>query len=71
MKTLHRLKALLVDLTRLKVEQIDAAEPLESYGINSVMIMEFNRRLGKVFDGLSKTLFFEYPTLSAVASIWQ
>ena len=52
-KTLHRLKALLVDLTRLKVEQIDAAaEPLESYGINSVMIMaRFNRRLGKVFDG--------------------
>ena len=66
-KTLHRLKGLLGELTKLKVEQIDAREPLESYGIDSIMIMELNRQLGKVFSGLSKTLFFEHPTLSAVA----
>ena len=31
------------------------------------MILQLNRRLGEVFGELSKTLFFEYPTLAAVA----
>ena len=35
----------------------------ESYGINSVMIVNLTRQLEQVFGGLSKTLFFEYQTL--------
>jgi aryl carrier-like protein len=66
-KTLHRLKGVLSELTKLRVEQIEGSEPLESYGIDSVMIMQLNQRLGGVFGALSKTLFFEYPTLEAVA----
>ena len=33
------------------------------------MIMQLNRRLAMVFGELSKTLFFEYPTLAAVARV--
>ena len=65
-KTLHRLKGLLAEIAKLRVEQIDAREPLESYGIDSVMVMQLNTGLAGVFGELSKTLFFEYPTLEAV-----
>ena len=34
---------------------------------NSVMIVQLNRRLADGFGELSKTLFFEYPTLAGVA----
>jgi acyl transferase domain-containing protein/acyl carrier protein/SAM-dependent methyltransferase len=65
-KTLLRLKALLADITKLRPEQIEPREQLESYGIDSMMIMQLNHELAGVFGELSKTLFFEYPTLSAV-----
>jgi acyl transferase domain-containing protein/glutamate/tyrosine decarboxylase-like PLP-dependent enzyme/acyl carrier protein len=66
-KTLHRLKGLLVVQAGLRLEQIDEREPLESYGIDSVMIIHLNRRLKEVFGELSRTLLFEYPTLQGVA----
>ena len=46
-----------------------SSEPLESYGIDSIMIMQLNRRLAEGFGELSKTLFFEYPTLAGVAEL--
>jgi len=53
-KTLLRLKALLADITKLRPEQIEPEEPLESYGIDSVMIMQLNHELAGVFVELSK-----------------
>lgn len=51
----------------LAPEDIDADVDLESYGINSVMIVELNRRLGDLFGSLSKTLFFEYKSIEELA----
>ncbi|WP_025365241.1 SDR family NAD(P)-dependent oxidoreductase [Paenibacillus polymyxa] len=66
-KTLYRLKALLGEVTRLSVGSIEAQEPLERYGIDSIMITQLNAKLAESFGELSKTLFYEYQTLRALA----
>ncbi len=63
-KTLHCVKKLFGDVVRMDVDKIDSDEPLESYGIDSIMITRLNRQLGEFFGELSKTLFYEYQTLS-------
>jgi polyketide synthase PksN len=41
---------------------------MESYGIDSVMVMELTTELERVFGPLSKTLFFEYQTIQALTA---
>ncbi|WP_244547787.1 beta-ketoacyl synthase N-terminal-like domain-containing protein, partial [Bradyrhizobium sp. OK095] len=67
-RTEHRLKLILAELAKLRPEQVDPHERLEVYGIDSLLIMQLNHRLAGVFGELSKTLFFEYPTLEGVAA---
>ncbi|MWC28299.1 SDR family NAD(P)-dependent oxidoreductase [Paenibacillus sp. MMS18-CY102] len=61
------LKQMLSDVTKLPVARIDAEEPLESYGIDSIMITQLNMKLEEAFGEVSKTLFFEYLALDALA----
>ncbi|WP_342418534.1 SDR family NAD(P)-dependent oxidoreductase [Paenibacillus sp. FSL H8-0168] len=65
-KTLYRLKVLLGEVTRLSVSSIEAHEPLERYGIDSIMITQLNAKLAGFFGELSQTLFYEYQTLRAL-----
>jgi acyl transferase domain-containing protein/aryl carrier-like protein/SAM-dependent methyltransferase len=65
--TARQLKQLLADYLKLDAGQIDAEEPLERYGIDSIMIRQLNERLAAVFGKLSATLFYEYQTLTALA----
>lgn len=62
-KMVHYLKKLLATTIRSTVDQIDAAELMEKYGIDSIMAMDLTNRLEKVFASLPKTLFFEYRTI--------
>ncbi|WP_113672094.1 SDR family NAD(P)-dependent oxidoreductase [Vallitalea guaymasensis] len=63
-KIQYKLKVLLGQIIKLKAEAIDSEEPLESYGIDSIMITKLNQKLADVFgDNLSKTLFYEYQTI--------
>jgi 3-oxoacyl-(acyl-carrier-protein) synthase/non-ribosomal peptide synthetase component F/acyl carrier protein/short-subunit dehydrogenase/aryl carrier-like protein len=62
--TLHQLKLLLGRVLRLGADQLDEQEPLEHYGIDSILITQLNQQLAGVFGLLSKTLCYEYPTLS-------
>lgn len=64
--TLEQLKLLLSDITRLNKGKIYGDEPLESYGVDSIVITQLNERLADKFPELSKTLFYEYHTLDAV-----
>lgn len=64
--TLQRLKELFGSISRHPIDRIDADEPLENYGIDSIMITQLNKRLGEVFGEISKTLFYEYPTLASL-----
>lgn len=63
----ERLKELFGDTVRMPVEDIAATEPLESYGIDSIVITHLNHQLSEIFGALSKTLFYEYQTLAALA----
>ncbi|MCU7925176.1 MAG: SDR family NAD(P)-dependent oxidoreductase [Candidatus Thiodiazotropha sp. (ex Dulcina madagascariensis)] len=65
-KLLHRLKQLFSEVVKLDVDRIDAEEPLETYGIDSIMITQLNEKLESVFGEISKTLFYEYQTLEAL-----
>jgi polyketide synthase PksN len=59
----HALKQILSSELKLPVNRIDARVPLETYGINSVMIIQLTTQLEKRFGSLPKTLFFEYQSL--------
>lgn len=48
--------------------EVDARAPLEQYGMDSVMAMKLTGQLERSFGTLSKTLFFEYQTIAALAA---
>ncbi|HEU4770401.1 MAG TPA: SDR family NAD(P)-dependent oxidoreductase, partial [Pyrinomonadaceae bacterium] len=58
------LKKILSTELKLSVDKISSREPLEQYGIDSVVVMNLTRELEKQFGELSKTLFFEYRTIT-------
>jgi acyl transferase domain-containing protein/D-arabinose 1-dehydrogenase-like Zn-dependent alcohol dehydrogenase/acyl carrier protein/NAD(P)-dependent dehydrogenase (short-subunit alcohol dehydrogenase family)/SAM-dependent methyltransferase len=66
-RTLAELKRLLGAIVDLPVERIESDEPLESYGIDSLMVTRLNQQLTRVYPELSQTLFFEHQTLAAIA----
>uniref|UniRef100_UPI001DB13EA5 beta-ketoacyl synthase N-terminal-like domain-containing protein n=1 Tax=Burkholderia sp. Ac-20379 TaxID=2703900 RepID=UPI001DB13EA5 len=53
--------------TGMAAHLVHADEPLEAYGIDSLMITRLTDRLEADFGTLSKTLFFEYRTLGELA----
>ncbi len=55
------------ELTKSPLAKIQADEPIENYGIDSVMVTTFSQMLERDLGELSKTLLFEYPTLDALA----
>nr|WP_010097992.1 SDR family NAD(P)-dependent oxidoreductase [Ornithinibacillus scapharcae] len=57
------LKQMLSSELNLDVGRIDPRVSLETYGINSIMIMQLTNQLEKSFGSLPKTLFFEYQSL--------
>jgi acyl transferase domain-containing protein/enoyl-CoA hydratase/carnithine racemase/NAD(P)-dependent dehydrogenase (short-subunit alcohol dehydrogenase family)/acyl carrier protein len=61
------LKDVLHRQTEIPTARIRSDEPLELYGIDSVMIMKLTRVLEKDFGELSRTLFFEYQTIGELA----
>lgn len=67
-QTLRALTAVFSEVTQQPPGQIDATEPLESYGVDSLVITQLNARLSGVFGKLSATLFYEYASLGDVAS---
>ena len=70
-KTIQQLKVFFGETIKLSIARIDPEEPLESYGIDSVMIIQLNQKLNGIFNvpghELSRTLFYEYQTLGALA----
>ena len=66
-KTLLQLKHLIGEIIHLSVDRIDSHEPLECFGLDSVIITKLNQKLEIIFGEIPKTLFYEYQTLSALA----
>lgn len=67
-KTEHYLRSLLSKQTKIPLQKIRTHVALESYGIDSMIIMNVTRALEKDFGPLSKTLFFEYQTIAELAA---
>ncbi|MGJ7907985.1 SDR family NAD(P)-dependent oxidoreductase [Actinopolyspora sp. H202] len=51
---------------RIPVDSIDAREPLSTYGIDSILVMQLLNSLEKDLGECSSTLFFEYRTIEAL-----
>src|ERR1700740_1157300 len=65
------LKQRFATLTKIPIERIRPEEPLEKYGIDSLLVTTFTQYLEKDFGPLSKTLLFEYQTLDALGRYFQ
>ncbi|WP_247572066.1 amino acid adenylation domain-containing protein [Ralstonia solanacearum] len=61
------LKEVVGGLFKIRPEQIDAREPLETYGIDSILVVQLTNLLRDKLSGISSTLFFEYQTIDALA----
>jgi 3-oxoacyl-(acyl-carrier-protein) synthase/acyl carrier protein len=66
-RTLLQLKSIFAQSSGMNADRIDDEEPLENYGIDSIMITQLNGKLSGFFKELSKTVFYEYRTLKDLA----
>lgn len=64
---INYLKEILSEVIGLATNKISEKHSLEKYGIDSVLIMEINEILEKDFEGIQKTLLFEYTNLYDLA----
>jgi polyketide synthase PksL len=67
-KTQDYLRKQFSGLLKMPSHKIDPHAPLEQYGIDSILAMKLTNQLEQTFGSLSKTLFFEYQTIAAVAA---
>lgn len=61
-------KKLLNEETKIPLDEIDARDSFELYGIDSVTAMHITDRLENDFGELSKTLLFEYHNIDEMSS---
>jgi polyketide synthase PksN len=66
-KTKDYLRQEFSPLLKLPPQKIDPRAALENYGIDSILAMKLTNQLEKTFGSLSKTLFYEYQTIAALA----
>ncbi|MDI2590409.1 amino acid adenylation domain-containing protein [Pseudomonas sp. 681] len=66
-ETVRYLKQIIGGLFKIAPEQIDAREALETYGIDSILVVQLTNLLRDKLAGISSTLFFEYQTVEALA----
>jgi rhizoxin synthesis polyketide synthase/nonribosomal peptide synthetase RhiB len=66
-RTLSYLKRTVASIFDLRPDQLDAAEPFASYGIDSILVVKLANALSKIFRDVTTTLFFELQTLEELA----
>jgi acyl transferase domain-containing protein/enoyl-CoA hydratase/carnithine racemase/acyl carrier protein len=66
-KVITYFKKQLSKVLKLPIQEIQAEEPFEKYGIDSIIVMQLTAELEKTFGSLSKTLFFEYQTVQEIS----
>nr|DAC82026.1 TPA_exp: polyketide synthase [Kiritimatiellota bacterium] len=65
-KSATYLKRLVAETLKMKSHQIDSSQPLEAYGIDSILVVQLTNAMRKAFDNISSTLFFEVQTIDAL-----
>jgi acyl transferase domain-containing protein/enoyl-CoA hydratase/carnithine racemase/acyl carrier protein/SAM-dependent methyltransferase len=66
-KTQDYLREQFSRLLKLPSHNINPQAALEKYGVDSILAMKLTNQFEKTFGSLSKTLFFEYQTIRALA----
>src|SRR6185437_593003 len=64
---LERVKLLVGETINLASERMNEFEPLESYGIDSILVTKLNLKLVRIFPGVSQTLLFEVRNVRQLA----
>ena len=54
------LKSILAEVTQLPVDQLDSRQRFEEFGVDSIVVTDFNLRIDKDLGPLPKTLLFEH-----------
>jgi acyl transferase domain-containing protein/enoyl-CoA hydratase/carnithine racemase/2-polyprenyl-3-methyl-5-hydroxy-6-metoxy-1,4-benzoquinol methylase len=67
-KTRQFCKQMIGKALKIDSHQIDAAESLESYGIDSIIIGLVNQQLHKHFGDVGATLLYEFKTVDALST---
>lgn len=65
-RLLDYLKDLFGQLLGMKADDVDETVTFQEYGVDSLIIKQFNANMEKHIGSLSKTLLFEYRTLEAL-----
>ncbi|GAB7028627.1 hypothetical protein JCM4914_00880 [Streptomyces platensis subsp. malvinus] len=66
-ETLRRLTALFTRVTKLPPGAVDPDAPLHAMGLDSILVVQLNKELSLTYGEISKTLFYQFPTLRAIA----
>ena len=69
-KTKEYLTHIIAETIGIDEKKIQPKLSFENYGIDSIMIMDLNKKLEKDFQGLRKTLFFEYSNLNELTDFF-
>ncbi|AWX58468.1 SDR family NAD(P)-dependent oxidoreductase [Brevibacillus brevis] len=69
-KAVAYLTNLISSVAGTPASRMDPDTPMETYGLDSVMVMQITSRLEAAFGSLSKTLFFEYPNIGRLAAFF-
>lgn len=64
---INLIKEIFSDAAKVKNKEIDIQKKFESYGIDSLLVVEINRKLKNLFGDLPTTLLFEYTTVESLA----
>ncbi|SDN37786.1 Ketoacyl-synthetase C-terminal extension, partial [Dendrosporobacter quercicolus] len=65
-KATNYFKKMLASVIKMSADSIETDGLFETYGIDSIMVMQLTNQLEKEFGSLSKTLFFEYQNIRAL-----
>jgi len=67
-KGIDYLKRKISRILKMPMQKIVADEQLEKYGIDSILVVQLTNELGKDFENISSTMFFEFQTIGAIVS---
>ena len=67
-EAIDKIKTIVCDTLRIPFPQLDSSKLLESYGIDSILIVQLTNALGKVLPNITSTLFFEYQTIGELTA---
>lgn len=67
-KALEFFKNQIALFIKLSPHRIKVEMPLETYGVESILMVQLTSHLEKIFGPLPKTLFFEYQSVQAITS---